>query len=46
MSGISGVASALQNNPEPPPQPDTKAIVAAANAFAERARLRMVGRAA
>jgi hypothetical protein len=46
MSGISGVASALRNNPEPPPQPDTKAIVAAANAFAERARLRTVGRAA
>jgi hypothetical protein len=46
MPGNSGVASALRNNPEPPPQPDTKAIVAAAHAFAERARLRMVGRAA
>jgi hypothetical protein len=46
MSGNSGVASALRNSPEPPPPPDTKAIVAAAHAFAERARLRMVGRAA
>lgn len=46
MPGNSGVASALRNGPEPPPQPDAKAIVAAAHAFAERARLRMVGRAA
>jgi hypothetical protein len=46
MSDNSGVASALRNNPQQPSQPDTKAIVAAAHAFAERARLRMVGRAA
>jgi hypothetical protein len=46
MSGNFSVASALRNSLEPPPQPDTKAIVAAANAFAERARLRTVGRAA
>ena len=46
ISGISGVAAALRNQPGPPPPPDTKAMVAAAHAFAERARLRMFGRAA
>jgi hypothetical protein len=39
-----GVGRALQARPEPPP--DAKAVVAAAQAFAERARARMFGRAA
>jgi hypothetical protein len=46
ISGVSGVAAALRNESAPPPTPDTKAMVAAAHAFAERARLRMFGRAA
>lgn len=46
VSGIAGVAAALQARPETPPPPDAKAMVAAASAFAERARLRVFGRAA
>ena len=46
LSGASGVAAALQTRTEPPPPPDAKAMVAAAHAFAERARLRVFGRAA
>ena len=49
ISGLSGVAAALHGHPEPPPPPllpDTKAVAAAAQAFAERARLRAFGRAA
>jgi hypothetical protein len=46
ITGASGVAAALRSDSEPPPPPDTKAMVAAAHAFAERARLRMFGRAA
>ena len=45
LSGLSGVAAALQPPPEPPP-PDAKAMVAAANAFAARARSRIYGNAA
>lgn len=45
LSGMTGVATAVQAGPEPP-EPDTKAMVAAAQAFAERARSRMFGRAA
>jgi hypothetical protein len=45
ISGITGVAAALQPRGEPPP-PDAKAMVAAAQAFAERARSRIHGRAA
>jgi hypothetical protein len=45
VSGMSGVAAALERRPEPP-LPDAKAMVAAANAFAERARSRVIGRAA
>lgn len=47
VSGVSGVAAALDRRREfTPPLPDTKTMVAAANAFAERARLRIGGRAA
>lgn len=46
LSGASGVAAALQTRPESPPPPDAKAMVAAAHAFAERARLRVFGHAA
>ena len=46
VSGVSGVAAALQAPPPAPPPPDAKAMVAAAHAFAERARSRMLGRAA
>ena len=42
LSGVSGVAAALR----PPPAPDARAMVAAAQAFAERARSRAFGRAA
>jgi hypothetical protein len=42
VSGVSGVAAALQAQPAP----DAKAMVAAAQAFAERARSRALGRAA
>lgn len=44
ISGITGVAAALRS--EAPPPPDAKAMVAAAHAFAERARSRVFGRAA
>jgi hypothetical protein len=46
ISGVSGVAAALQGRAASPPPPDAKAVVAAAQAFAERARARMFGRAA
>ena len=46
VSGVSGVAAALHAGPESSPPPDAKAMVAAAHAFAERARLRVFGRAA
>lgn len=45
-SGGSGGAGAPQVRAEAPPPPDAKAMVAAAHAFAERARLRVFGRAA
>jgi hypothetical protein len=45
VSGLSGVATALQARPEAP-LPDAKAMVAAAHAFAERARSRAFGQAA
>jgi hypothetical protein len=46
VSGMTGVAAALQARPESPPPHDAKAMVAAAHAFAERARSRAFGRAA
>jgi hypothetical protein len=46
VSGLSGVAAALQAGPDVPPPPDAKAMVAAASAFAERARQRVFGHAA
>jgi hypothetical protein len=46
LSGVSGVVAALGKEPAAPPPPDPKAMVAAAHAFAERARQRMFGRAA
>jgi hypothetical protein len=44
VSGLNGVAG-MQQSYEPPP-PDARAVVAAASAFAERARSRINGRAA
>ena len=46
ISGLSGVAAASQALPEPPPLPDAKAVVAAAQAFAERTRSRVFRQAA
>jgi hypothetical protein len=46
ISGVTAVASALQGRPQAPPPPDANAMVAAAQAFAERARSLAFGQAA
>jgi len=45
VAGAPGMTTALRPA-APPPPPDAKAVVAAAQAFAERARLRVFGQAA
>ena len=46
ISAPGGSGAGANRGSEPAPPPDAKAVVAAANAFAERARARMLGHAA
>jgi hypothetical protein len=46
IAALRPVATGSPSAPAKPPAPDTKKIMAAAKAFAERARSRVTGRAA